>query len=160
MDFVWKPSVETVLRYILTFSGLLSHGPIMFWGMSILQKTSFLCNFWVPPNNGQQWTQMGKNGLQWATMDNNGQQSAVLHASLMPFLYFDFRWMCSFLSYYIPMQVLGKGHFVQFISSNAHLCTFQKQFIEETSIHASKLFIWTNHAWNFWKIQIGNMEIC
>ena len=26
------------------------------------------------------------NGQQWITMDNNGQQSAVLHASLMPFL--------------------------------------------------------------------------
>ena len=30
---------------------------------------------------------MDNNGQQWITMVNNGQQSAVLHASLMPFLY-------------------------------------------------------------------------
>ena len=35
---------------------------------------------------GQQWATMGNNGQQWATMGNNGQQSAVLHASVMPFL--------------------------------------------------------------------------
>ena len=54
-------------------------------------------------NNGRQWTTMDDNGQQWTTMetmnnnvqygqkwttiDNNGQQSAVLHASLMPFLH-------------------------------------------------------------------------
>ena len=32
-------------------------------------------------NNGQQWTTMDNNA-----MGNNGQQSAVLHASLLPFL--------------------------------------------------------------------------
>ena len=42
-------------------------------------------------NNEPQWTTMDNNGQRWKTMDNNGQQSAVLHASLMPFLYFDFR---------------------------------------------------------------------
>ena len=29
---------------------------------------------------------MGNIGQQWTTMDSNGQQSAVLHASVMPFL--------------------------------------------------------------------------
>ena len=33
-------------------------------------------------NNGQQ----GQNEQQLITIDNNGQQSAVLHASVMPFL--------------------------------------------------------------------------
>ena len=37
-------------------------------------------------NNGQQWETMGNNGQQWTTMYSNGQQSAVLHASVMPFL--------------------------------------------------------------------------
>ena len=39
---------------------------------------------------GQQWTKMDK-------MDNNGQQSAVLHASLMPFLLLiNCHWLCRY----------------------------------------------------------------
>ena len=41
----------------------------------------------VDNNNGQQWTTSDNNGQQWISMDYNGQQSAVLHASLMAFLY-------------------------------------------------------------------------
>ena len=40
----------------------------------------------IPIPNPIQWTTMDNNGQQWKTMENNGQQSAVLHASLMPFL--------------------------------------------------------------------------
>ena len=38
------------------------------------------------PNNRQQWATMGNNVHKWATMGTKRQQSAVLHASLMPFL--------------------------------------------------------------------------
>lgn len=70
-----------------------------------------------------------------------------------------FRWMCSFSSYYFPMPVLGRLERA-LCAVYIRQCTFQKQFIEETSIHASKLFIWANQALNLWKIQKWNMEIC
>ena len=50
-------------------------------------------------NNGQQWATVGNNGQQWASMGNNGQQSAVLHASVMPFLSISFRpWPVNYLT--------------------------------------------------------------
>ena len=55
---------------------------------NVFQKFASLVNLqWMQANARLgALKQLGNKGQQWATKGNNGQQSAVLHASMMPFL--------------------------------------------------------------------------